>query len=50
MTFTSGLTLLFIAAKLFGAITWPWLYVLAPGIVSFMLLILVLTVAKRGSR
>jgi hypothetical protein len=28
--FMGLLTLLFIAAKLFGAITWPWLWVLAP--------------------
>lgn len=28
--FTSALTLLFIALKLLGIITWPWAWVLAP--------------------
>lgn len=30
MSFASLLTVLFIALKLTGYITWPWLYVLAP--------------------
>lgn len=43
--FLGFLTLLFIALKLTGAITWPWLWVLSPLWLPIALLVLVCVVA-----
>lgn len=49
--FAGALTLVFIAAKLFGAIAWSWLWVLSPLWISALLglafLALVLGAARR---
>lgn len=39
MTFTSCLTLLFIALKLMGYVAWPWIYVFAPPLVHAALIV-----------
>jgi NADH:ubiquinone oxidoreductase subunit 3 (subunit A) len=49
MGFTSWLTILFIALKLTGQITWPWVWVLSPiwisGLIVFALFIILLAIA-----
>lgn len=43
--FTGGLTILFIAFKLMGVISWSWLWVLSPLWISAALVLLVLVIA-----
>ena len=38
LTFTSALTILFVALKLTSVITWPWLWVLSPMLISLAIL------------
>ena len=45
LSFASGLALLFIGLKLGHVISWPWLWVLSPLWISFIILALLLTVA-----
>ena len=47
---TTGLTLVFIAAKLFGAIDWSWWLVLSPILVELMLIILGMAVVIFSER
>lgn len=42
--FLGLLTLLFIGLKLAGAITWPWLYVLAPVVIMAVVYVIILIV------
>ncbi|MFA5387841.1 MAG: hypothetical protein WC322_05685 [Candidatus Paceibacterota bacterium] len=42
MGFVNALTLLFIGAKLFGAITWSWWWVLSPQWIPVVIIICVL--------
>ena len=42
--FASLLTLLFIALKLTGVITWPWIWVLAPLWIGFIVAVLIAVV------
>ena len=45
------LTIVFIVLKLMGTITWSWLWVLSPLLISFVLwAVLVLAVVARASR
>jgi hypothetical protein len=44
--FLSALTLVFVAAKLFGAITWSWWLVFSPIIISVLLVVGVLVFAS----
>ena len=46
MGFISWLTLLLIALKLLGAISWGWFYVFMPAIADLVISILILVVAK----
>lgn len=46
MGFISWLTLLLIALKLLGVISWSWFYVFMPAIADLVISILVLVVAK----
>ena len=46
MGFISWLTLLLIALKLLGVISWGWLYVFMPAIADLVISILILVVAK----
>jgi NADH:ubiquinone oxidoreductase subunit 3 (subunit A) len=49
MGFTGWLTILFIALKLTGQITWPWVWVLSPiwisALIVFALFIILLAIA-----
>ncbi len=40
MGFIDWLTILFVALKLLGVITWPWLAVLSPELIALVLAIL----------
>ena len=42
--FTGALTLLFVALKLLGRITWPWLWVVSPLWIAAALIVLALVV------
>lgn len=44
ITFPAALTLLFIALKLTNVISWPWIWVLSPIWISFVLFSLILIV------
>ena len=46
MGFISWLTLLLIALKLLGVISWGWFYVFMPAIADLVISILILVVAK----
>ena len=46
MGFISWLTLLLIALKLLGVISWSWFYVFLPAIADLVISILILVVAK----
>lgn len=46
MGFISWLTLLLIALKLLGVISWGWFYVFLPAIADLVISILILVVAK----
>ena len=46
MGFISWLTLLLIALKLLGVISWSWLYVFLPAIVDLVISVLILVKAK----
>lgn len=46
MGFISWLTLLLIALKLLGVISWSWFYVFLPVIADLVISILILVVAK----
>ena len=46
MGFISWLTLLLIALKLLGVISWSWFYVFLPAIVDLVISVLILVVAK----
>ena len=43
--FTGALTILFIGLKLGGVISWPWLWVLSPLWIGFLLAIVLITIA-----
>jgi len=42
--FTGALTILFVALKLTHVISWPWLWVLSPIWISFLIVIAVLAI------
>ena len=46
MGFISWLTLLLIALKLLGVISWSWFYVFLPAIADLVISVLILVVAK----
>lgn len=46
MGFIGWLTLLLIALKLLGLISWSWFYVFLPAIVDLVISVLILVVAK----
>lgn len=46
MGFISWLTLLLIALKLLGVISWSWLCVFLPAIVDLVISVLILVIAK----
>ena len=46
MGFISWLTLLLIALKLLGVISWSWSYVFLPAIADLVIAVLILVVAK----
>lgn len=46
MGFISWLTLLLIALKLLGVISWSWFYVFLPEIADLVISVLILVVAK----
>lgn len=46
MGFISWLTLLLIALKLLGVISWSWFYVFMPAIADLVISVLILVVAK----
>lgn len=48
MGFTEILTILFIALKLLGVISWSWFYVLLPEIIALVLYIVVFIVGVLG--
>lgn len=43
--FTGALTILFIALKLLGVISWSWLWVLSPVWISLALVLVILAIA-----
>lgn len=43
--FTGSLTVLFVGLKLTNVIAWPWLWVLSPIWISFLLFALILAIA-----
>ena len=45
----TGLTLLFVAAKLLGYVDWSWWLVLLPGIIKIVLMILAVVVVFIGA-
>ena len=46
MGFISWLTLLLIALKLLGVISWSWFYIILPAIADLVISFLILVVAK----
>lgn len=46
MGFISWLTLLLIALKLLGVISWSWFYVFIPAMADLVIFVLILVVAK----
>lgn len=47
MGFISWLTLLLIALKLLGVISWSWFYVFLPAIADLVIAVLILVVVKK---